>query len=172
MILLLAAMYSTLGLAGELAESYSGQLQELSGGLFIALFFGLIALGLFAGWRPRYAEFITLIAIFIVYAMVFVRMTTPAERTHLFEYGVVAVLIYQALLERKRNSGKVILPALSAILLASLFGAIDEGIQYFLPNRVFDWRDIGFNSFAAIIAICATSVLSQIRKPNSIARKT
>jgi hypothetical protein len=46
-----------------------------------------------------------------VYGMVVVRMEIgPAERTHLFEYGLLAVLIYQALTERLGHGRRPLSP--------------------------------------------------------------
>lgn len=38
------------------------------------------------------------------YVLAFVRMSIPEERTHLVEYGVVGVFLYQALAERASRS--------------------------------------------------------------------
>lgn len=102
------------------------------------------------------------LAIVTVYLMVFVRTEIPQERTHLIEYGVVAALIYQALLERTRQGYKVPYPAILAILITGIAGGIDEGIQKILPNRVFDFRDILFNFLAGILSVGSIVLLNWI----------
>ena len=94
--------------------------------------------------------------------MVFARMGIPEERTHLIEYGIVGALIFEALTERRQ--GAVVLPALLAMFLTSVFGAIDEFLQELIPNRVFDPRDIVFNTIAGILAVTSCAFLRGVRR--------
>jgi VanZ family protein len=89
---------------------------------------------------------------------------SPAERTHLFEYGLVATMIYQAFSERSRNGRRVLVPALLAVVIAAILGWFDESIQWLLPNRVYDIRDVGFNTLASLMAIIAISALDWARR--------
>ena len=75
------------------------------------------------------------------------------ERTHLFEYGIVAVLIYQALSERAGNGRRVPAPALLALVATVALGWVDEGLQALIPNRVYDNFDVVRNTVAALIGI-------------------
>jgi len=95
---------------------------------------------------------------------VFARMGIPEERTHLFEYGLVAILIYHALIERRNNGRPVRAPAAFAVAATALLGAVDEGIQWLLPNRVFDPVDMGFSALAGLMAVAATAVLAWTRR--------
>lgn len=100
-----------------------------------------------------------------VYLMVFVRLNlSPAERTHLFEYGVVAVLIYEALLERAREGGRVLMPGPTAVLAGACLGWLDEGLQLLSPTRVYDLQDVGVNALAALLAVSATWGLRWARR--------
>ena len=92
-----------------------------------------------------------------------VRMVLPEERTHLIEYGVVAVFIHEALKERTAQGRHVPVPALVAVVAASVVGTIDECIQAFLPSRVFDTEDILFNFLAATMAVVSSVALSWAR---------
>ncbi|NNF02816.1 MAG: VanZ family protein, partial [Rhodothermales bacterium] len=94
-----------------------------------------------------------------VYGMLLFRMTFP-ERSHLIEFGVVAMLIYEALSERRRSGRGVRFPALIAIGATTLIGVVDEVIQLFIPSRVFDPVDIAFNCFAAVLAVTSMAVLA------------
>jgi VanZ family protein len=89
---------------------------------------------------------------------------TPEERTHLIEYSLVAILIYQALVERKRNGRQVPFPTLLAFTATVILGLLDESIQWNLPNRVFDWVDVGFNTLAALMAIGVSLALVYVRR--------
>ena len=158
-----AAIYSTLGLASTLAGVVNHQ------GLSAVLFLGCMALvGLTVltqglKTRPGGVEIGVGLGIAVVYFMVFFRLTIP-ERSHLFEYSVVAVFIYEALTERARQGRLVPAPALLAILASSLVGAIDEFIQLFLPSRHFDWTDILFNFLASLMAVISMVVLGYARQ--------
>ena len=98
------------------------------------------------------------------YLLVFTRMTVPTERSHLIEYGVVGVLIYEALTERKSQGRPVPLPPVLAVLVTVALGALDEGIQWLLPNRVFDPVDILFNTLAGTMAVAASVALAWARR--------
>lgn len=119
----------------------------------------ILLLGLRA--RPRLAQVGVALGIAVVYLLVFVRMAIPEERTHLIEYGVLGVLVYQALLERQRNAGAPRRPAILAIAITALLGLVDELIQRFLPGRVFDPRDILFNLLAGTMAVLACVALDR-----------
>ena len=98
-----------------------------------------------------------------VYGMLVIRMgISPEERTHLFEYGIVAVFIYNALSERSENGRRVPVPALLALVVASLLGWLDEGIQALLPNRVYDNFDVFSNAVAAVIGIGGSVVIGWV----------
>jgi hypothetical protein len=159
------AIYATLGLAGQLAATLRER--NLLDIAFTAGFFLLVAAILGSGWarRPRWLETWTGLGIAAVYGMVMVRLfITPEERTHLFEFGLVAVLIYRALDERQRNGGRMFSPAILAVAATALLGWLDEGIQFLLPGRVYDLRDVGFNALAGLMAVAALRALAWARR--------
>ncbi|MFQ5578240.1 MAG: VanZ family protein [Anaerolineae bacterium] len=164
-VAVVAAIYSTLGLAAPLA----GALRDR--GLIEAFFIlGVLVVGaaiLTQGLktRPGGAEIGVALGVAAVYLMVFVRMAIPAEeRTHIIEYGVVAVFIYEALAERVSQGRRVPAPPVLAILATGLAGALDECIQVLLPGRVFDPRDILFNLLAGVMAVAASLALGWARR--------
>ncbi|MYH72435.1 MAG: VanZ family protein [Acidimicrobiia bacterium] len=114
--------------------------------------------------RPGSAEIAVALGVATVYFMVFVRMGIAEERTHLIEYGIVALLIHAALNERAMQSPHVPAPAVLAVAIAGSVGVIDELIQALLPNRVFDLRDILFNVLAAAMAVGAIKALRWARQ--------
>ena len=157
------AIYSTLGLATTLVEVLRNR--GMFDGIFLVGFLligaAILTQGLKA--RPRGAEIGVALGVAAVYLMVFARMGIP-ERSHLFEYGVVAVFIYEALTERASQGRRVPVPALLAVLATSLVGALDECIQAILPSRVFEWVDIGFNVLAGVMAVAAMVALGWARR--------
>lgn len=158
------AIYSTLALArtlaGLLPESTFGAAFFILG--MVLVLAAVVTQGLRV--RPRGAEIGVALGVAVAYMMVFVRMGIPTERSHIIEYGVVALFMHEAFLERARCGRRVRFPALSAVLGASVVGAIDEGIQRVLPNRVFDPQDILFNVLAAALAVTASVSLRWARR--------
>ena len=91
-------------------------------------------------------------------------MAIPTERSHLVEYGVVAVFVHEALRERARHGRRVPAPALLAVLAAGFVGVLDECIQLLLPSRVFDPLDMLFNVLGATMAVAASAALGWARR--------
>ena len=114
--------------------------------------------------RPGGRDIAITIGVIAVYLLVFTRMSYPGERTHLIEYGIVAVFFYEPLSERSKAGTRVPAPALLAIVGASLLGVVDEWIQRHLPGRVFDLRDMLFNVLAATMAVGTCALLARVRR--------
>lgn len=72
----------------------------------------------------------------------------PEERIHLLEYGLLGILAPASL--GGKNGGGIYLRALLFIFLV---GLLDEGFQWLLPDRVGDWRDVGFNTLGGVWGI-------------------
>ncbi len=158
------AIYSTLGLTGTIAERLEGQEARLDVFLFL-LVLGLVALTVLVhglGVRLGKVEIVAILGLVAVFLMLFLR-TTIAERTHLVEYGVLAVLVHGALQEGVKQGRRVPLPALLAFLFTALVGTVDEYVQLFLPFRVFDPVDILFNTLAAACCIGTARILAWAR---------
>lgn len=159
---MVAAIYSTLGLTATLAEVPRDN--GLFSITFIFAFFlaGVAILTQGLKVRPRGTEIGVGLGIAAVYLMALARMGIP-ERTHVFEYSMVAVLIHEALTERVGQGRRVRVPAILAILISSLIGVLDEYIQLLLPNRVFDPFDMGFNALASVMGVTANVSLAWAR---------
>jgi VanZ family protein len=110
--------------------------------------------------RPGRGEIGLALGVTAAYLMAWIRVESWEERTHLFEYGLVAILIHQALTERLHHGRRVPSPAALAVGVTALLGWLDEGIQAILPNRVYDLRDVGFNVLAGLMAIAASLALA------------
>ena len=160
----MASIYLTLGLARTLADAFRGN--RIGDGLFIVcclmVLIAVVTQGL--SRRPRGIEIAIAIGVAACYLLVFVRMTVQTERSHLIEYGVVALLVYEAFKERAKNNRLSFSPALLAIITTSGLGIFDECLQWFVPGRFFDLDDILFNEIAALGAVGTSSLLAWARK--------
>lgn len=158
------AIFATLGLARTLSDELRNR--NLLDNTFFFAFVVLVVAVVVRALKLRRGgpEIFVILATAIVYLMMFLRMASPEERSHLLEYGVVALLIHEALTERARNGAHVPRPALLAIVVTSVVGAVDECIQLVIPSRVFDPIDLGFNALAATVAVSATLVLARVRQ--------
>ena len=120
---------------------------------------------LFHGFRNNASriEWVVLIGMLAIFLMLFLRLGM-AERSHLIEFGVLAIFIYMAMSERMGSNIPILKPAIWAFGLSLLIGIIDEGLQIFIPDRVFDPVDIFFNGMAAFMAIGSSLLLQWLRK--------
>ena len=69
---------------------------------------------------------------------------------HFIIYGILALLLYRAL-HGERKFGPLAAMLLS-VLLASVYGALDEFHQYFVPTRSTDVADWMADTLGALIA--------------------
>ena len=166
LFIVLAGIYATLGNAPAIAAALRER-DGLTAAIFLACLVSLVLISiLFVRRRPGRAEIAVGVGILIVYVMAWLRIgvATPEERTHLFEYSLVAALVHEALLERKANGRGLPAPALLALIISVLLGWLDEGIQSLLLNRVYDNIDVLFNALAATMIISARWLLEFVRR--------
>ena len=151
---------------------FSRSLQSIiAGSILVPVFFGVgflfvILMILTQGLRirPGGVEIGLVLGIASILLLAFVRLTSPAERTHLVEYAVLALLVHEALIERSANRGTSLAPGLVAFPIVAAIGILDEVVQSAIPNRVFDVRDVLFNILAVGSAILANTSLRWMRK--------
>lgn len=100
-----------------------------------------------------------------VYAVAALAMEVPQERLHLVEYGALALLLRAAVAESRRVRSRLARSTATeawTLAAATAIGWIDEGVQAILPNRMYDLRDVGFNAFAAALALAAAAALRAV----------
>ena len=78
----------------------------------------------------------------------------PEEALHFVQYGVLSLLIFRALLRHISDWSIYILAA----MLGTFFGILDEIIQWLIPDRYFDYRDIGINALAVWLVQAALAM--------------
>lgn len=156
--LVLIAILSTLTLGRPLQLLLLDQ--GIQAGIFMLGMFLTVVVIVMHGLKvqPSKTELIIWIGLIAVYLMLFLRLGLP-ERSHLMEYSVLTIFIHKALIERFQDKSQLYKPALMAFIITCLIGIFDESIQYFLPDRVFDWEDIVFNCIAVFMAIGGSLIL-------------
>jgi hypothetical protein len=70
---------------------------------------------------------------------------TPEEAIHFLEYGLLGFLLFSAL--KFRTKDKFI--SISAFLIGCLIGTFDEILQWAVPDRYWDFRDVGLNALSS-----------------------
>ena len=165
LLIVLIAIYATLGQTPAIVAALGTDIIESAeANLVFALLVLLIVIPIFfIDKRLGRLEIAIGIGILAVYLLTWLRLGSWEERTHLFEYALVAALVHEALLERRDNGRRVPAPALLALIISILLGWLDESIQSLLPNRVFDLVDVAFNSLAAVMIIGARWLVRRVR---------
>jgi hypothetical protein len=96
-----------------------------------------------------------LLALAGVFVMATVRLSSlPEEATHFVEYGILAGLAYWALAPRTRN--RLVYP--TALMVCACVGQIDEALQWVMPGRYWELRDVGLNLTASVLVLTAIAL--------------
>ena len=164
-LVVLIAIYATLFLGGQLLELMVERriVEQSTFYLFLLLIFSFIV----SGWKSsgKRLEYWIYAGVIAVYGMALLRMDiTTSERSHMFEYGLLSILIYEALIERKLNGVNVKIPAVTSIIGTGTIGLLDECIQYFISYRVFDIVDIGFNYLASAFGVLTSIGVRKLKR--------
>jgi len=93
-----------------------------------------------------------LFCLFVIIFFILVKFEEcPGEKIHMAQYGLLGVLLYNTLrIDFDRFSKKLYMYGSLICLLA---GALDEVIQWILPNRTFTWHDVVINGISGMIAL-------------------
>ncbi|MCK5843614.1 MAG: VanZ family protein [Victivallales bacterium] len=77
---------------------------------------------------------------------------------HYFAYGIFAYMMYRALKPKKVSASKIILWTFIAALCIS---SLDEGVQMFMSNRVFDISDIAKDTWGVLAGLVAIHFIGE-----------
>jgi len=140
LILYVGALFLSLPLTPYLVDGLKtrGLLGEVVAAIFLVSA-GLSAFGLWFKLRLRSTQFYGILALLLmVLAAIVWNVKTHQEQVHFLEYGLLALL-----------TGRVVRSPAWAFGWAATVGVCDEAVQFLLPMRYFDLRDIAFNATAA-----------------------
>ena len=93
-----------------------------------------------------YIWLFAVVMVFIGYA--YYLRDIPEEAIHVAQYGFLGLLVYRALVHRINDYTVYLVAA----LVVGMIGIVDEYIQWVVPSRVFDLRDIRTNFIAGGLA--------------------
>ena len=117
-------------------------LNLLSMGLSIS-FFLLLSVWIY-NKKYKVKQFLLIISPLLLLTYLSLSLDVWVERIHFVEYAVLGLLISRAVNVRTLQG------IIYTGCLITLIGAVDEIIQWFLPNRVGDLRDVTMNSFGGL----------------------
>jgi len=100
--------------------------------------------------RRDWVPYAVLVAVFAAYGyLLAVFGTYPAERLHLIEYGLLGWMLFRALrLDLSGGRAYVV-----ALVLTVLVGVGDESIQWILPQRFFEVKDVVLNAVSGVLGL-------------------
>lgn len=109
-------------------------------------------------WTGRPTQHLVLVAVGALFScLAWSLRENPEEAFHFVQYGVLSLLLFRALSHRFPDPSIY----LAATLIGAAFGIFDELIQWIVPQRYFDYRDIGINALA--IALVQVALAAGIR---------
>ena len=148
-------IYATLGFAPTIWKNLNTLLQG-KGALAQYIIYSLVGIIAFIYIlfikKERAISRYFLFLLFIGMSFIMLKLEkNPGEKIHLAEYAVLGVLLYNALkIDFDRFNPKLYI---YGCLICFLAGALDEIIQWLLPNRFFTLHDIFVNGLSGIIAL-------------------
>jgi VanZ family protein len=96
--------------------------------------------------RERYAALVASLVIAVSYAIASSTGNAEVdavERFHFIEYGVITILFYKTWRQAEDGS-LLVMPVLAGFIV----GTLEEWLQWFIPARIGEARDVLLNSFA------------------------
>lgn len=144
-------IYITLPVSPRLWErftGYAGNFADYVTAVILGLA-GLLIVFYLISKRKSIRAFIWLATIASAYAWGLKNLDLSIERIHFIEYGLLAVLVFRALRHHIRDKSIYLCSGFAVFWL----GFLDEGIQYILPNRVFELKDVIVNGAAGALGV-------------------
>ncbi|MBN1424246.1 VanZ family protein [Candidatus Fermentibacteria bacterium] len=149
-----ALILATLSLVRALRDLVVERWGERGFSLAVWALFALVGI-LFLAWVIRQSVLRSvgraalLLLACTAYAYMLLRLDLAVERLHYIEYGLVAVLALRAFEVQTRDWAAYLLACLYVLGL----GLLDEAIQWILPTRVGEFRDVNINLTAGVLGL-------------------
>ena len=148
-LLYIAFVYSTIAVmpaVWKILEAYTQGSIRYLGILAVGLAAAAIAGGVWRRiQRRRWGPYVALAFIVPIYAYLLNRYAVfPSERLHLVEYGFMGVVLFRALRIDFSDRAAYIVSFVGTVLI----GLGDECIQWVLPQRFFELKDVQLNALS------------------------
>lgn len=190
-ILLTLIIYATLYIARPICAFLRGNIPffDIAANILLAIAV-IVALAITyktkkTGYIKRNSTYFLLIVAIFIYAVIIWKVRLAEEKIHFLEYGLLSFLIYRAFLDgsekyksrqgtpRSLKSGlasflmdiKGARVYIFAFILVFILGWIDEIIQYILPNRFYDIRDVIMNGIGGSMGLVLIFIVNMDRRP-------
>ncbi|MFC1631063.1 VanZ family protein [Candidatus Omnitrophota bacterium] len=118
-------------------------------GYIVLLAFGIIIILFLIIKQKSRQSFFWLAILGVIYYTNMRNLEFPIEKLHFIEYSLLSVLLFRALSHNLK--GRILY--LWTALISFCLGWLDEGIQYILPNRVYEIKDVAANIVASILGL-------------------
>lgn len=108
-------------------------------------FLGLLYVLIFKLKIRSYSRYFWLVVVAGLYGyFTFLLWDIPEEAVHFLEYGLLGFFLFKALSHDVKDKSIY----LTGTLLALLIGTFDETFQWIIPDRSWDFRDVGLNGLS------------------------
>ncbi len=107
--------------------------------------------------KISWKQWILALIVFCLYGYGLNILKIPEERIHLLEYGLLSFLVFRVY----PAEWSFLFSCWQTFLIVSFIGTLDEIIQYLIPNRVGDVRDIMLNIVSGLLGLILTAIVSQ-----------
>ena len=148
------------GLWGEFVK-YAGNFADHFAAVTLGLI-GLFIIFYLISKRKNVRNFIWLAILASAYAWALSSLEISVERVHFVEYGLLTLFVFRALNHNIRDKSLYLWSGIAVFCL----GFLDEGIQYLLPNRVYNTRDVVVNGIAGILGLLVIGLCFQPKLEN------
>ncbi|NQT95495.1 MAG: VanZ family protein [Candidatus Omnitrophica bacterium] len=133
---------------------------HIAGNILIALVAGASFLVIYKlkieGHIKKKLTVVLLVCCSLIFAVVIWQFKLTEEKIHFFEYGLLGFLAYRAF----NIDIKGFRAYIFTFILIFILGWTDEGIQYILPNRYYDLRDVLMNAGGGLMGLLITLVVN------------
>ena len=170
MILCSLAIFALIPFGNKIQKIISDNLGKTFFIYFILAVLGFVFIGLiyFLIYKLKIRSlpnYIWLLILTFLYTYFTLKMrNSPVEVTHFLEYGLLSIFIFRALNHHIKD--KTIY--FSAAFIILLIGSFDEIIQWIVPNRIWNFKDVGLNVISGGLIQLA---IWKVVEPKSISEK-
>jgi len=153
----IALVYGTLGVFPAIWDRLTlltaGSVKHLGTAVAVCTIIWLLGTVMGRVRLQRPTPYVVLGLVGLAYACLLTELSRfPAERLHLLEYGLMSYLILRAL-QLDFDNGRAYAFSLA---LTTIVGLGDETVQWALPQRYFELKDVGLNAISALLALLLT----------------